>query len=398
MEKVLRKKFNDSFSNKDYEALCQDINSRFASPVGFRIAETPIFLTTEVLHKLVEGSGEIIGQILRHDFKENTQRAIPASDLVSNETPHPHCICIDFGICEKDGKLHPYLIEIQGFPSLYCWQLENAKLYKKHYGHLPKDLTCFFNGHDEQSFLELFRKTILGKHLPKEVILLEVKPHEQKTNIDFYLTQEHTGVRPVCLTELIREGNQLFYMLEGQKQHIKRIYNRLIFDDLNGYPDLEYVDIKNGVEVEWVSHPNWFYRISKFTLPLLSGEVVPESHFLSDVDISTVDLGQYVLKPLFSFAGQGVVINVTKADVDAIADKENWLLQRKVTYADAIETPTGNAKCEIRMLYLWEDGSPEPELVLNLSRISKGEMIGTRYNKDFDWVGGSVGFFPKQQF
>jgi hypothetical protein len=72
-----------------------------------------------------------------------------------------------------------------------------------------------------------------------------------------------------------------------------------------------------------------------------------------------------------------------------------YILQKKVKYADIIETPDGPAKTEIRMMYLWKPGAPRPILVTNLARLSKGKMIGVRYNADKEWVGGTVAFFEQ---
>lgn len=107
------------------------------------------------------------------------------------------------------------------------------------------------------------------------------------------------------------------------------------------------------------------------------------------------DLENYVLKPLFSFAGQGVVIDVTEADIANIKDPQNWILQKKVKYAEVIDTPDGKAKAEIRIFYFWKNGESRPVATNNLARISKGKMIGVRYNKDKLWVGGTIAYFEK---
>jgi len=228
--------------------------------------------------------------------------------------------------------------------------------------------------------------------------LLEVLPHQQKTRIDFYCTQDYLNIPIVCITELVKEGRKLFYIQDGKKTEVKRIYNRVIFDDLQ-QQSAEIQEkgkiLFEDVDVEWAPHPNWFYRISKYTLPFIKHAYVPETNFLSDIKTIPTDLENYVLKPLFSFAGQGVVIDVTKEDIDAVKDPHNWILQRKVKYADVIKTPDENAKAEIRIFYFWKDGEARPVATQNLARISKGKMIGVRYNKDREWVGGSMVFFEK---
>lgn len=197
---------------------------------------------------------------------------------------------------------------------------------------------------------------------------------------------------------MIKEGKDLFYIKDGAKTQVKRIYNRVIFDDLQ-QQSAEVQEkgkiLLEELNVEWVPHPNWFYRISKYTLPFITHPYVPVTKFLSDVKEIPSDLENYVLKPLFSFAGQGVVIDVTKEDITTITDPENWILQRKVKYADVVATPDIPAKAEIRIFYFWKEGAARPIATNNLARLSKGKMIGVRYNKDKEWVGGSLAYFEE---
>jgi hypothetical protein len=288
---------------------------------------------------------------------------------------------------------------MQGFASLYGFQVYYPDLLRRHFP-IPDNYSQYLNGYDHTTYLEELGKVILGGLPPEQVILLELKPHEQKTRIDFYCTEDYLGIRTVCLTELVQEGKKLYYTHAhtGKKTEIRRIYNRIIFDELNavreslGHP---IVDIRQELDVEWIAHPNWFYRISKFMLPFIHHPAVPPTFFLNEIKQLPADLDNYVLKPLFSFAGQGVVIDITHADLDNIKDPENWILQRKVTYANLIPTPDIPAKVELRMMYLWKNGDPRPRQAINLARLSKGKMIGVRYNKDKEWVGGSVCYFER---
>ena len=222
-----------------------------------------------------------------------------------------------------------------------------------------------------------------------------VEPKKQNTQIDFWATAKRLGIKVLCLTKVIKVGRQLFYENEnGEQIRIEKIYNRVIFDELERRPDLTFgFNFTDDLDVEWIGHPNWFFRISKYTMPFFKSAFVPKTYFLHETDVSKLDLTQFVLKPLFSFSGQGVKINVTQADIDEVADKTNWILQEKVHYAPALETPSGPTKIEIRMLMVWKKEWARPLLVNNLIRLSKGEMIGVRYNKDKDWVGASVGLF-----
>ena len=399
MEPTLRKSFNESFTEQQYEAFLKDLNQLHPGAIEFRVAETPEFIPKAFGQKIMDACEAIIDVIVSPGFKELTEKAIPKSDLVPKENGHSHFIALDFGVCiGPDGELEPQLIEMQGFPTLFGFQVYYPDLLRAYFS-IPENYSQYLNGYNRESYIEELKQTILGNENPENVILLEIKPHEQKTRIDFYCTQDYLGIQPVCITELIKEGKTLFYINEktGKKTQVKRIYNRVIFDDLAAQKQSlgNFVDIRQELEVDWVPHPNWFYRISKYTLPFIHHPFVPTTYFLNEVKQIPEDLENYVLKPLFSFAGQGVVIDIRPQDIEKIKDPENWILQKKVTYADVIITPDIPAKLEVRMMYMWKDGEPRPKLTINLSRLSKGKMIGVRYNKDKTWVGGSVCYFEK---
>ena len=393
----LRKKFNENFTNEKYHEFLADLDSKHPGDIVFRVAETPIFVPKDFTDKMLQACESIVDFILDPSFKKLTDRAIPKSENVQNENDHAHFIAFDFGICEnKNGELEPQLIEMQGFPSLFGFQVYYPQVVQKHF-EIPNNFSHYLNEYNDDTYVQFLKDIIVGNNNVENVILLEIKPHEQKTRIDFYCTQDYLKIPIVCLTELKQEGKKLFYEKGGKKIEVKRIYNRIIFDELIQIKkDLgNVVDITQPFDVEWIPHPNWFYRISKFTLPFINNPYVPETFFLNEVKQLPGDLENFVLKPLFSFAGQGVIIDVTKKDIDGVKDPENWILQRKVKYADVIKTPNVPAKAEIRIFYFWKDGMERPVAVSNLARLSKGKMIGVRYNMDKDWVGGSVAYFEK---
>jgi glutathionylspermidine synthase len=268
---------------------------------------------------MISACESIVDVIASPSFKEESARAIPEGLNVPGETDHTHFIAFDFGICENEqGELEPQLIEMQGFPTLFAYQDYQAKVGKEVFP-VPENYTNYFNGFTEETYKQLLQEIILGKHQPENVILLEIFPEKQKTRIDFYFTEDYTGIKTVCLTNLIKKGNKLYYNLDGKETEIKRIYNRLIFDDLQQQePEVQEKGnlLMEDLDVEWVPHPNWFFRISKYTLPFIKHQYVPETWFLSDLKETPSDLENYVLKPLFSFAGQGVVIDVTNEDID----------------------------------------------------------------------------------
>lgn len=397
MHPIQRQQYNNRFSPEKYAAFQQSMAEVFGEASTFRLAETPVFVPAYLKEKLLQGVADISKVLTRPDFLTKSAAAIPPHLVVPNEDPHTVFLQLDFGICrDEHGGLTPQLIEMQGFPSLYFFQHALAQAFRQHFD-IPADWTHLFGGLNEESYIELLKEIIVGDSRPEHTILLEVEPEKQNTRIDFHGTRKLIGVPSVCLSKIKKEGRDLYYINEqGQKVAIERIYNRIIFDELEKRADLPREwNMLDEVNAQWVGHPNWFFRISKHSLPFIQSDFVPETHFLHELKSIPADLENWVLKPLFSFSGQGVQINITEQDIRAVDDPSNYILQRKVAYMPAIETPDPDdpVKCEIRMMLLWKPGWDAPRLVNNLVRLSKGEMVGVRYNKGKEWVGASVGFF-----
>ncbi|MEJ7913274.1 MAG: hypothetical protein WKF70_08975 [Chitinophagaceae bacterium] len=394
----IRRQYNSEFTPDKYAAFLRELNNIHPGQLDFRIAETPLFIPKEFIDKALEACESIVDTITEPEYKEWSNKALPQNLGLLNEGAHPQCIVFDYGICTNEaGELEPQLIELQGFPSMFAFQVFFAETHQRHFFQ-PAGYTPYLNGFTKDSYTELLRRIILGNSQPENVILLEIFPEKQKTRIDFSCTETLVGIKTVCLTALTREGKDLYYMNDGEKTQIERIYNRVIFDDLYHQPkEIQEMGsiFQQELNVEWIPHPAWFYRISKFTLPYINHPFVPPTRFLSDVDVLPTDLENYVVKPLFSFAGQGVIIDVTEEAIKKIEDPKNWILQKKVTYAPIIETPGEGAKAEIRLFYFWEPGTARPLAANNLARLSKGKMVGVRYNKDKEWVGGTFCLFEE---
>ena len=392
----LREKYNRTFSEEVYNEFKYAIEKKYDHLPVFRIAETPIFIPNDLKEKLIEAAEDIIDLVVAPDFMAKSAKAIPQGLEVPDEANFSHFLQMDFGICiDENGEYTPQLIEAQGFPSLYFFQNLLALKYREFFD-IPDNFTHLFNGLTPDTYIQKLRDIIIGDNDPENTILLEVEPDKQATVIDFFATKEALNIESLCVTDLKVEGKDVYYYKGKKKIKVDRIFNRVIFDELVPRTDLKREFRFNmGANVHWVGHPNWFFRLSKYTLPFLNSQYVPDSIFLNEADKIPADLGNYVLKPLYSFAGSGVVINLNRYDIEAIPDPENYILQRKVEYAPVIQTPNVGSKCEIRVMFLWENPNERPVLVNNLVRLSKGEMVGVKYNKDKDWVGGSVGFFEK---
>jgi hypothetical protein len=396
MIRDLREQYNANFRQENYEAMLDWIEQAYGHRPPFHVAETPVFFPNDLKNKLIDACREVSDVFLRPDFRKISQAALRPEHEVPNETPHPTFLVIDLGICkDENGDYIPQMIEVQGFPSLYFYQNMIGEQAYRRFFDIPDDLTHRFGGLTSAAYVEKLRRIIYGNADPETTILLEIEPEKQATAIDFYVSKKEISLPFVCVTDIKKRGRNLFYKNDkGKEIKIERIYNRVIFDELKQREDLEMgFKFTDDLDVHWVGHPNWFFRISKHTLPFINSQYVPETHFLTELSEIPDDLDHYVLKPLFSFAGMGVFMHPTRDIIDKLDHPENYILQRKVTYEPVIPTLDDPAKCEVRMLLVWEDDAPRPELVTNLVRLAKAEMIGVRANKGMTWVGGSIGYF-----
>ncbi len=304
----LREQFNANFTSEKYHDFLKDLDSKHPGDIEFRVAETPIFVPKDFTKKMIDACESIVDIIVDPNFKNLTQRAIPKAENVPNETGYSDFIAFDFGICENEkGELEPQLIEMQGFPSLFAFQAYYPQVVRNHFD-IPSNFSQFLNGYNEESYIQFLRNIILGDHDPENVILLEIKPKQQKTRIDFYCTQDYLQIPIVCLTELQSEGNKLFYTKDGKKTPVKRIYNRIIFDELSQKKKElgdDVVDITQPFDVEWAPHPNWFYRISKFTLPFIDHPYVPQTFFLHELKQLPADLAKLCFETVVFFCRTG---------------------------------------------------------------------------------------------
>lgn len=396
MIKDLRQQHNENFTEEAYQDMLNWLGEQYGHRPNFHVAETPVFIPDSLKKDLLAACDDILDVVTRADFAERSRAAIPPNEFVPGQNKHPLFMQFDFGLCEgEDGGVIPQLIECQGFPSLYFFQYLLNKSYRKFFP-IPEDYTCWFGGIDEAEYLRLFRKVILGGHAPENVILLEVDPVGQNTRIDFIVCCAELGIAEVCISDVEMDNDKLFYQREGKRTEVKRIYNRVIFDELKDRSDLKRTfNMIEKIDVEWAGHPNWFFLLSKYTLPMISSKYVPDTRFLHEVTDLPANLGDYVMKPLYSFAGAGVDLHPTAEKIAAISKPEHWILQKKVNYMPLVETLDDPARVEIRLMFVWPQDEDRPRLVNNLVRLSKGEMIGVKYNKNRTWVGGSLGYFKR---
>ncbi len=378
----LRRDFNARFTPEKYSSFLARLDERCGAHLKFRICETPCFFPDALLNMMRKAGAELVRQLVQNEaYLAEARLQIPNGFLVKNESPRPLFVQADFGVVrEADGRLSPKLVEIQGFPSLYAFQPVLEDTYRECYG-IGASVTTDADAGD------LLARAILGGHSPENVALLEIDPENQKTLPDFLLTARQYGVQVVDIRDVRKRGRRLFI---GDTP-IQRIYNRVIADEMIRRDIQADFRFDDDLDVEWAGHPNWFFLISKFSLPYLRHETVPASVFLDRVKTIPGDLENYVLKPLYSFAGLGVKVGPTREDIEAIPKNErfHYLLQQRMRFEPLIETPEGPTMAEVRIMYIWlEELKPVSVIV----RMGRGRMMGVDHNRDMAWVGASAAF------
>jgi hypothetical protein len=394
----LRKQFNTSFTPDKYQAFLRRIDDACGTHVQFRLSETPCFFPPSLLRRMAEDGKELIRQLVESpEYRTRSNASIPEEFRVPNEPPHPMFVQVDFGLVrDSEGSIQPKLVELQAFPSLYAYQGTLAQSYIDAYG-LDRfeggdRLQFLLGGLDKTSYRELLRRAIIGTHDPANVILMEIHPLEQKTLPDFLLTEKMLGITTVDIQAIKKQGAQLYYERNGGRIPIRRIYNRAIVDELQRKNVKLEFDWRDDLDVEWAGHPNWYFRISKFSIPYLRHASVPKTWFLDRLERIPDNLQDYALKPLYSFAGLGVVIGPKRDDIEAIpaAKRADYILQERMRFEPVIETPHGGTKAEVRVMYVWQD---ELKAVLTIIRMGRGLMMGVDHNRTMEWVGASAGLY-----
>jgi len=388
---ALREEFNRNYTPEKYQNFLDSLGKACGKPIGFRVSETPVFVPKSLLDQMAQYGRELVAQLLTSPkYLRVSDKTVPPEYNVPNETPRPMFVQVDFGLIRNaKGGLEPKLVELQAFPSLYGYQALSAQHYIDDFG-LSKDLGIYMSGFDHRSYIALMRELIVGNHAPESVILMEIDPEHQKTLPDFLITQKELGIAIVDILSLKKHGKKLYYSSEGREIEVRRIYNRCIVDELERKDVTLPFDLREELDVEWAGHPNWYFRISKFSIPYLSHRCVPQTWFLDENPTVPDDNQNYLLKPLYSFAGAGIKFAPTEADIDAIpaSERHNYIMQERMRFEPVIATPHGMTQMETRIMYVWpENGELTP--VLPLIRMGRGVMMGVDHNRDLEWVGGS---------
>jgi hypothetical protein len=396
-----RGEFNAGFTQEKYARLLQLLNERTRTEIQFRVAETPCFFAADLMDKMVRAGIELTTELLSNkQYMAESDTSIPPEWCVPNQDEHPHFMTVDFGLVrDENGELQPKLVEMQAFPSIFGYQTVLAKAYMDVYG-LDRNLTWMFGGMDEAAYWERLHEVIVGEHDVENVVLAEVAPEGQKTLPDFHVHEDRLGIKTVDVAKLVKEGNRLFYREQrrGRLVPIERIYNRVIVDELIRKDIKLPFDYRDELQVEWAGHPNWYFRVSKFSIPFLQHPAVPPAVFLHDWlagmgrERLPADETKLVLKPLYSFAGKGIQFAPNAVELKSIEQdhRDQYLLQERLQFEPVISTLEGRTQAEIRILYVWPTGGAMIPMT-SLVRMGRGLMMGVDHNRDKTWVGGSAG-------
>ena len=389
---ALREEFNRNFTSAKYQNLLQSLDRISGTHIEYRVSETPCFVPKPLIDQMSEYGRDLVLQLVNNPhYRKVSAATVPPKYNVANETALPMFVAVDFGLVRgSSGELEPKLVELQAFPSLYGYQPRMAEQFIASYG-LSKDLGVYLSGYDHDSYWELLDSLIVAGHDPENVILMEIDPQHQKTLPDFNITQEKLGIAVVDILTLKKRGRKLYYTKDGREIEVQRIYNRTIADELERKQITLPFDLRDELEVEWAGHPNWYFRISKFSIPYLQHRCVPRTWFVDENPVVPTDNQNYILKPLYSFAGVGIKFAPTEADIDAIpaGQRHDYILQERMQFEPVIHTPHGPTQMEVRMMYVWPEGG-ELTPVLPLIRMGRGMMMGVDHNKNLEWVGSSA--------
>lgn len=396
MDPRARALYNQVFDEKLFEGYVRYLSSRVGD-FTFRLAETPLFMSAALCDRLTTDAISICQQLSSPALLPSLKRAIPPALDAPNMTALPECVQVDFALVDDgNGGLEGKVVELQGFPSLYALEVLMADGWRevmRGHGALDREWSCLFGLEREAGLARIGRILTAGLD-PAHVAMLDLEPRAQKTWPDFACTKRFFGIEPTSVTSVIKRKNKLFREEGGKEIPIERIYNRLVFDELEVKQVKLPFDWRDDLDVSWCAHPNWYWAWSKYSLPFLTHPAVPETRFLHEVTALPSDLERYVLKPLFSYAGSGVIVDVTREAIEAVpaSQRHAFILQKKVEYASALTTPDGaGVKAEVRIMLLADGGAHVP--ILPLVRLSRGKMLGVDQNKGHTWIGGTVGIF-----
>ncbi len=267
LEALQRRYTTENYTEERYKTFLKDLDASLGTTIEFRVCEMPLFLSSTFARKLEEAAVSILLECITPEYLDYAKPSLEARYTVPNQHPHPLFGIVDFAVTKNaDGEYEPKLIELQGFPSLYGFQFFYSQKAIQHFNLDPR-LYYILSGKTPDEYLATLRKNLLNGHDKENVVLMELTPDKQKTLPDFLATEQLTGVRAVDICSLKKEGRKLLYERDGKWIPIHRIFNRAIIDELDDAKAVIPFDWRDDLDVEWAGHPNWYFLISKYSMP-----------------------------------------------------------------------------------------------------------------------------------
>lgn len=373
-----------------HQRLRTQLEEVLGTTIDFRVCEMPIFVSHTMRRQLEDAAIALTVQCAHSTVTDHTSPSIPQEARVPRAAARPLFSVVDFAIArDTDGQLVPKLIELQGFPSLYGYQLMYTSQMQNVYE--LAGTTPFCSELTIDDYISILRECVYGDCDPSTVALVELDPLVQKTRPDFVAYEQLIGLSTVNIRDVKRRNRSLVVAEpHGRERVLQRVFNRAIVDELNDMCVPLQFAWTDDLDVQWAGHPNWYYLMSKAALPYLDHPSVPTTQLVHKLADLPTNLDRYVLKPLYAFAGKGVVVSPAEADLQAIPEHERsqWILQERIEYARCVPTPYGNNAVEIRIMCVWPDRMAKPLPIMSLARTGRGLYMGARYNTE-PWTGSS---------
>jgi len=337
-----------------------DFKSLFPELSGFTLfkaTSSEVFLfPKELKSELIEAATGITNQLFSSRVLTLAESNITDNSNILDfrsykNLPEPYFMTIDLAYAPGGGTNFK-LIEAQAFLSI-------SHMFFEHYSKLlDLNRDVFLNFEAYQHFL----RKIQNNHS----ILLEDCPWEQKTAIDFHLLQKQASIEVLNFRGI----------LGSHALKEKLIYNRLIFADLTAQ---EFANAKISLSglpnARWLHHPDWYYFVSKSSLPYITSPWAAQSFLVADKPLNFEPKSNaWVLKPLFDYGCSGVNLNPSRTDIENVDAPKEWLLQQKI---ELKHLPGTELFGEIRVVLFNTDNGWEP--VMFFGRINDKPFLGSQH-------------------
>lgn len=290
----------------------------------------------------------------------------------------PDTLTIDFAVVSVDGgKADLKLIEAQAYAATLHAMLD---FEEEAGGGVLGGLTV----KQRKSILD---REILGNFKPNETIMLSHDINKLSTKFDFTIAKK--SIEPLSLGDLFIEDGKLFYIKDGIRQCVKRIYSRIILSDLNTDELHFFRNILSIKDVSWFNHYTWYHKINKSHINDISHKAKLRQYSLDEA--GALNLENTVLKAKDGHSGSGVIVSPSYRHLSGI-DKDAHFLQEKVSYAECFTPPLSNKphKIELRCALLLDRTKNTFVPIMTMGRVSLSGMISETMRSPSEHEGAAL--------